>query len=131
MGTPKALKRYRSPARAVMAELPTGLVRRRPRRFAEWKALRVWGKLPAWELEPMGYLMRMAREASGLTQSELARRLDCSQQAVGQAERWDSNPTVEYIRRWAKACGATLGIEFAGGGQSCSLISPSKSRLQD
>jgi DNA-binding XRE family transcriptional regulator len=56
--------------------------------------------------------MRMAREASDLTQTGLARRLECSQQAVGQAERWDSNPTVEFMRRWAKACGATLGIDI-------------------
>jgi transcriptional regulator with XRE-family HTH domain len=93
-----------------MTSLPAGLVRRRPRRFSEWKALRTWGKLPAWEPEPIGYLLRVAREESGVTQEELARRLGCSQQAVGQAERWESNPTVEFMRRWARACGSRLKV---------------------
>jgi transcriptional regulator with XRE-family HTH domain len=56
---------------------------------------------------------RVAREAVGLTQSELARRLRCTQQAVAQAERWLSNPTVDFVRRWARACGSTARIEIA------------------
>jgi transcriptional regulator with XRE-family HTH domain len=56
--------------------------------------------------------MRLAREGSDLTQAELASLLNCSQQAIGQAERWESNPTVEFLRRWAKACGAELRIEI-------------------
>ena len=98
------MKGYITPRRPVLADLPKGLVRRRPRRFAEWKALRGWGKLPAWELKPVGYLLRLAREEAGLTQDKLARRLGCSQQAVAQAERWEGNPTVEFMRRWADAC---------------------------
>jgi DNA-binding XRE family transcriptional regulator len=113
MGQPKALKRYRSPARALMKALPTGLVRLRPRRYAEWKALRNWGKLPAWEFDSVGYRLRLARETAGLTQSALSRRLRCSQQAVAQAERWQSNPTVEFVHRWARACGSTARIEIA------------------
>lgn len=112
MGKSEVLTRYRSPARPAFSELPKRLVRRRPRRFPEWRALRAWGKLPAWELEPVGYLMRVAREAAGLTQTELAGRLGCTQQAVGQAERWESNPTVEFMRRWADACGAELLTEI-------------------
>ena len=113
MGKSETLKSYRSPVRPVIAELPKGLVRRRPRSFAEWKALRAWGKLPPWELEPVGYLLRVAREAAELTQAELAARLNCSQQAIGQAERWESNPTVEFMRRWAKACGSEVRIEIS------------------
>jgi len=112
MGKQEAVKRYRSPQRAIMTALPKALVRRRPRRFAEWKALRGWDRLPAWEPEPAGYLLRMAREEARLTQDELARRLDCSQQAVGQAERWESNPTVEFVRRWARACGSKIELEL-------------------
>jgi DNA-binding XRE family transcriptional regulator len=110
MGRTETLKVYRAPARPVLANLPIGLVRRRPRRFAEWKALRRWGKLPSWEPEPVGYLMRLARERADLTQDELAQRLGCTQQAVAQAERWQGNPTAEFIRRWATACGARLEI---------------------
>jgi DNA-binding XRE family transcriptional regulator len=112
MGQPKSLKRYVGRERPLLAKLPKGLVRRRPRRFAEWKALRGWGRLPAWELEPVGYVLRLAREETGLTQTELARRLDCSQQAVAQAERWEGNPTVEFMRRWAEACGSRLSLRL-------------------
>lgn len=82
----------------------------RPRTFAEWRALRRWRKLPAWERDVAGYLLRALREDVGLTQKELAARLGVSQQAVHQAERWTANPTVELLRAWAAACGATLEI---------------------
>jgi DNA-binding XRE family transcriptional regulator len=88
------------------------LSRGRPRVFLEWATLRRWGKLPAREQGVVGYLLRIAREEAGLTQRELAGRLGVSQQAVAQAERWDSNPTVELIRRWAAACGATASIRL-------------------
>lgn len=84
------------------------LNRGRPRHFAEWRALRGWGKLPPWEEEVAGYLLRLARENAGLTQAGLAERLGISQQAVAQGERWSANPTVEQIRRWGEACGLTL-----------------------
>lgn len=113
MGKPGSLRRYVGPERPVLAHLPRGLVRRRPRRFAEWKALRAWGKLPSWELEPVGYLLRATREGAGLTQTDLAGRLGCSQQAVAQAERWESNSTVDFIRRWAEACGSKLKIKLS------------------
>ena len=110
MGRSDTLKSYAAPTRPVLAELPQGLVRRRPRAFAEWKALRRWRKLPPWEPEPIGYLMRLARERAGLTQDELAQRLGCTQQAVAQAERWQGNPTADFMRRWATACGAKLEV---------------------
>lgn len=106
------MKNYYSPTRALIARLPEGLVRRRPRQFAEWKALKGWGRLPAWETEPVGYLMRLARERAGFTQTDLGRRLGCSQQAIAQAERWESNPTVEFIRKWADACKTKAQIKI-------------------
>jgi DNA-binding XRE family transcriptional regulator len=91
-------------ARQALPLSPT-LRRRRPRAYAEWAALRRWGRLPAWEESPPGYLLRAARETAGFTQEALARRLDCSQQAVAQAERADANPTLGFARRWAQATG--------------------------
>ena len=88
------------------------LSRARPRAFAEWEALRRWGKLPAWERAVAGYLLRGAREQAGLTQKLLGEKLGVSQQAVAQAERWSANPTVEFMRRWADACGTSLDIRF-------------------
>ena len=107
------MKRYESPRHAIIRALPKGLVRRKPRAFAEWNALRGWRKLPLWEVDPIGFHLRLAREKAGLTQAVLAVRLGCSQQAVAQAERWEANPTVDFIRRWAKACGSTATIELA------------------
>lgn len=92
--------------------LSPALRRPRPRRFAEWSALRRWGGLPYWEVEPAGYLLRVTREEAGLTQAELGARLGISQQAVARAERWDANPTVELVRRWATACGRTITLRF-------------------
>ena len=114
MGKGDPLKTYTSPGRRLIAELPSGLLRRKPRSYAEWKALRNWGKLPAWEPEPAGYLLRVSRELAGLTQAELAGRLGVSQQSVAQAERWASNPTVGFMREWAAASGSDLRFSLRG-----------------
>lgn len=68
--------------------------------------------MPAWESLPAGFLLREAREAAGLTQRELAERLGCSQQAVARAERWESNPTVGLVERWAAATGRRVVLEL-------------------
>jgi DNA-binding XRE family transcriptional regulator len=100
-----------TPSTAVAIRLSRG----RPRAFAEWQALRRWGKLPPWERQVAGYLLRNAREAAGLTQRELAGLLGGTQQAVAQAERWTANPTVAFVQRWATACGAHLEIALVSG----------------
>jgi DNA-binding XRE family transcriptional regulator len=114
MGEGGPVKTYTSPKGRLIAELPSGLLRRKPRSYAEWKALRSWGKLPAWEPEPAGYLLRTSRELAGLTQGELAGRLGVSQQSVAQAERWGSNPTVGFMRAWAAASGKVLLLSLRG-----------------
>jgi transcriptional regulator with XRE-family HTH domain len=68
--------------------------------------------MPAWESLPAGFLLREAREEAGLTQRELAERLGCSQQAVARAERWESNPTVGLVERWAAATGRRVVLEL-------------------
>jgi DNA-binding XRE family transcriptional regulator len=88
------------------------LTRRRPRSFLEWRTLREWGKLPERESSVPGYLLRVAREEAGLTQTELARLLGVTQQAVAQAERWESNPTIAFVKRWATACNRRLEIRL-------------------
>jgi DNA-binding XRE family transcriptional regulator len=87
-----------------------GLRRTRPRAYEEWKALRAWNRLPANERLRPGYLLRLARESSGLTQTQLARRLGLSQQAVAQAERWESNPTLRLLEEWAAALDARVEL---------------------
>jgi len=90
----------------------TQLTRRRPRRFLEWRKLRDWGKLPDREAGVPGYLLRCARETAGLTQTQLAETLGITQQAVARAEHWSSNPTVDLLTRWAKACNRRLEIRL-------------------
>jgi DNA-binding XRE family transcriptional regulator len=114
MGKGGPVKTYASPKGRLVAKLPAGLLRRKPRSYAEWKALKSWGKLPAWEQEPAGYLLRASRELAGLTQTELASRLGVSQQSVAQAERWGSNPTVGFMRAWAAASGKVLLLSLRG-----------------
>ena len=86
--------------------------RGRPRDFVEWRTLKRWGKLPVQEKQVAGYLLREARLAAGLTQSALALMLGISQQAVAQAERWTSNPTLAFCRLWAEACDCSILLEF-------------------
>ena len=95
-------------------ELPP-LSRNRPRAYEEWSALRRWHLLPAQEHKVVGFLLREARETAGLTQVQLAARLECSQQAVSQAERWWSNPTVDFVCRWAAAVGSRLELTLRRG----------------
>jgi DNA-binding XRE family transcriptional regulator len=115
MGTTRTVKVAPGPKASPSRPAGVRLARARPRAFAEWQALRRWGKLPVWEQVVPGYLLRDAREHAGLTQKVLAQRLGVSQQAIAQAERWEANPTVGFLRRWASACGANLRVELARG----------------
>lgn len=108
----RAMRVWKAPAPAGALGLPPGVRRTRPRDYFEWKTLRRWDQLPSWEVSPPGFLLREARERVEMTQAELAARLGCSQQAVAQAERWDSNPTVAFLRSWADATGTSLTLEL-------------------
>ena len=112
MGKTRTLKIARAAEAPSPRPMMLRLSRARPRTFAEWQALRRWGKLPLWERAVAGYLLREAREQAGLTQKILGQKLGVSQQAVAQAERWSANPTVEFMRRWADACSSRLVIRF-------------------
>lgn len=113
-----SVRRVIVPKRRPLRHPLPDLRRRRPRSYEEWAALRRWGKLSADEQSVAGYLLRLAREEGGLSQSQLAQRMGRSQQAISQAERWGSNPTVGLLREWAEATGKELRLELtstAGG----------------
>lgn len=117
MARPRAtrVRRGRVEGRSVSRPPRSGFVPKRgdkPRNFEEWSALRRWNQLPPWEPLRPGYLLRAAREAAGLTQAGLADRLGVRQQAVAQAERPDSNPTVALLAAWSSALGVELRIEL-------------------
>ena len=120
MGRTRTVIRYTTPQRPWLRSLPRGLERRRPRDYEEWRTLRRWGMLPEWEPESPGYLLRDTRERSGLTQAALAERLGVTQQAVAAAERWDANPTVAFLRRWARACDQDVALVFSPGKEKAS-----------
>ncbi|XBH22190.1 helix-turn-helix transcriptional regulator [Jonesiaceae bacterium BS-20] len=48
------------------------------------------------------------RKMHGLSQAEIATRMGISQPAVASFERYDSNPTLATIRRYALVVGATM-----------------------
>jgi DNA-binding XRE family transcriptional regulator len=113
MGENVPVKIYYLPDAAMsLPPLSPDIKRTRPRSYLEWTTLRRWGKLPPWEGLFPGYLLREARERAGLSQRALASRLGCSQQAIAQAERPCSNPTISFLRDWALAVGAELSVSL-------------------
>ena len=112
MGKQAKILSYK-PRKGLSYPLPEVPARPKPRSYVEWKFLKTWGKLPRWELEPPGFILRLAREKAGLTQAALAKKLGCTQQAVAQAERWDSNPTLRFLRQWEDATDGKLSVTVA------------------
>lgn len=55
-------------------------------------------------------LVRAARDAAGLSQAELARRVGTTQSAIARLERSGSNPRVETLERALAACGEELAL---------------------
>ncbi len=100
-----ALERGRD---ALEAWLETALVQRElpPRPKAKpGTAVRIGSKLSAV------LQIRWARDAQGLTQTELARRAGTSQQQIARLENPDGNPTLDTLERVAAALG--LRVEVA------------------
>lgn len=120
MGRDRSRRIVEESVPSLSFKLPV-LTRRRPRGFEEWQALKRWGRLPRQEETVPGFLLRQAREAANLSQQQLAERLACSQQAVSQAERWHSNPTVGFMESWARETGCELNLELRPRGPSDSI----------
>jgi ribosome-binding protein aMBF1 (putative translation factor) len=53
-----------------------------------------------------------ARAHAGLSQEELALRMETSQQAVSRLESGEGNPSLKTLHRFAKATGTRLRISF-------------------
>jgi len=60
----------------------------------------------------MAVQLRWARQASGLTQAELARRVGVSQQQVAKLERPGANPSIATLRKVANALGVRLELDL-------------------
>jgi ribosome-binding protein aMBF1 (putative translation factor) len=60
----------------------------------------------------LGVLVRDARLAADLSQTELAKRVGTSQSAIARLESGGAQPTIATLRRIATALGVDLVIEF-------------------
>lgn len=56
--------------------------------------------------------MIVARSRAGLTQSEVAERMNTSQSTVARLESGKGNPSRETLKRFAEATGTRLCISF-------------------
>ena len=86
--------------------------------LAEMKArfLQDPGAAEAWAEADVEYsvieAMIRARAEAGLTQEALAERMGTTQSAVARLEGGRVSPTVETLRRYAKAVGKRLKVEM-------------------
>jgi len=53
-----------------------------------------------------------ARIKKGLTQRDLAKRMETKQSAIARLESGNYNPTLEFLQKTAKALGTKLVISF-------------------
>ncbi len=61
----------------------------------------------------IGFMLRQAREASGMTQEEVAVRLRTKKSAISRIENHADDVRLSTIRRYAEAVGANLKIKLA------------------
>ena len=57
------------------------------------------------------------RKAQRLTQAEVGERMGVSQPAVANFERYDANPTLSSVRRYALAVGARIETNVSDDGR--------------
>jgi HTH-type transcriptional regulator / antitoxin HipB len=60
----------------------------------------------------VGVLLRQAREEAGLTQEELATRLDTKKSAISRIENHAGDIRLSTLERYAKALGRQLSLEL-------------------
>ena len=61
----------------------------------------------------IGVILRQAREAAGLTQDEVAKRLQTKKSAISRIENHADDVKLSTIRRYAEAVGANLQIQLS------------------
>lgn len=74
----------------------------------ELELIRARAKFLAREDRLMRAELVRLREQAGLTQAEVGELLGVSQQAVNKFERYDSDPKLSTLRRYANAIGAVI-----------------------
>lgn len=61
----------------------------------------------------IGVILRQAREASGLTQEEVAKRLKTKKSAISRIENHADDVRLSTLRRYAEALGTDLYISLS------------------
>jgi len=61
----------------------------------------------------IGVMLRQAREAAGLTQEEVARRLRTKKSAISRIENHADDVRLSTLRRYAEAVGTNLQVRLA------------------
>jgi ribosome-binding protein aMBF1 (putative translation factor) len=61
----------------------------------------------------IGFVLRQAREAAGLTQADIARKLRTKTSAISRIENHAEDVRLSTLRRYADAVGANLSIRLA------------------
>jgi len=64
------------------------------------------------ETRRLGEYLRLEREAAGLSQRELAKRLGCQQPAISRLEAGGVSPNVATLQRIAEALGRQLELQL-------------------
>jgi ribosome-binding protein aMBF1 (putative translation factor) len=66
----------------------------------------------AYDELDLAFAMIAARVAAGLTQEQLAQRMQTTQSVVARLENGRSQPSTKTLKRWAEATGTQLKIQF-------------------
>lgn len=80
--------------------------KKRSREFAE-------GFEVGYEQFKVGVMLRMAREQAGLTQEEVAKRLNTKKSAISRIENHAEDVRLSTIGKFAKAVGKHLSFKIA------------------
>ena len=74
----------------------------------------------------IGVLLRKAREQAGLTQEEVAQRLDTRKSAISRIENRAGDIRLSTLERYAKAIGWDLSLDLRPGKRSRPTLPPQK-----
>lgn len=61
----------------------------------------------------IGVLLRRARESSGVTQEEIARKLNTKKSAISRIENHSDDIRLSTLRKYAEALGKEIRLEIA------------------
>ncbi len=66
-----------------------------------------------FEIFKIGVLLRQAREREGITQEEIARKLNTKKSAISRIENHSEDIRLSTLRKYAEALGKEIRLEIA------------------